>query len=344
MFASAKRGFVIAMTILMGLTMLTACGNAQETPNTTNETEPTMNIMQKSDPTQDDELNVLMIGNSFCYYYVEELYGMLTAAGYQKVNICNVYYSGCSLDQHWSWWKNGESHYTYYTTNETGRNEQKDVNLEHCLQQRNWDIISLQEAGARARYSGEGHLTVTEPYLTDLWGYIKEQFPLSRYFWHQTWSNQVGYDRNGKTVDSLEQQEKENTNTRAFALAVCKKYDLEHIPSGDAWQIVRQNGYDNLCARLAVSNGEGDYYHDGDIGGAQYLNACVWFEIITGKSCIGNAYTPAYNDAVILSDALQSTLKIDVNGTNFALKQELIDTLQKAAHEAVAQLGLQIEE
>ena len=50
-------------------------------------------IYQKSDPAEDDVLNLLMIGSSFCYYYVEELYGMLDAVGI-KANICNVYYSG----------------------------------------------------------------------------------------------------------------------------------------------------------------------------------------------------------------------------------------------------------
>ena len=48
------------------------------------------NIYQKPDPSQDDTLNILMIGNSLCYYYVEELYGMLKAAGI-KANVCNVY-------------------------------------------------------------------------------------------------------------------------------------------------------------------------------------------------------------------------------------------------------------
>lgn len=309
-----KRYICILLALLSVCTLLGACSNGQETSTTTEEPQLSMDIMQTADPAQDDELNVLMIGNSFCYYYVEELYGMLTAAGYEKVNVCNVYYSGCTLEQHWSWWQNGESNYDYYTTNETGRNGINGANLEYCLKQRNWDIISLQEASGKARNSGADHLTLTETYLTDLWGYLKEQFPMSRYFWHQTWSNQIGYNRNGSTVDSLEQQETQNANVREYALAVCEKYQLEHIPSGDAWQIVRQGGYDNLCARLSVNNGEGDYYHDGDIGGAQYLNACVWFEAITGQSCIGNTYRPDY-----------------------ALDETLIPTLQEAAHKAIEQ-------
>lgn len=311
-----KRCLTLFLALLLVIGTFGGCAYNQGSGQSTQGETQNLNIMQKADPAQDDELNVLMIGNSFCYYYVEELYGLLTAAGHKNVNICNVYYSGCTLEQHWSWWKNGEANYDFYTTNEAGRNGLQGTNLEYCLKQRNWDIISLQEAGAKARESGAGHLTLTETYLTDLWGYLKEQFPMSRYFWHQTWSNQVGYDRNGETVDSLEQQEKENAKTREYALAVCEKYQLERVPTGDAWQIVRQGGYDNLCARLAVNYGEGDYYHDGDIGGAQYLNACVWFEAITGESCVGNTYKPDY-----------------------ALDENLIPTFQEAAHKAIEQLS-----
>lgn len=311
-----KRCLTLFLALICICTLLGGCSNGDGTSTTTQATGLPANIMQKADPTQDDELNVLMIGNSFCYYYVEELYGLLTAAGYKNVNICNVYYSGCTLEQHWSWWKSNEANYDYYTTNETGRNGLQGANLEYCLNQRNWDIISLQEAGAKARKSGVEHLTLTETYLTDLWGYLKEQFPMSRYFWHQTWSNQIGYDRNSYKVESLDQQESDAAGTRAYSVAVCEKYDLERIPSGDAWQIVRQGGYDNLCARLSVNNGEGDYYHDGDIGGAQYLNACVWFEAITGQSCVGNTYRPDYT-----------------------LDESLITTFQEAAHKAVEQLS-----
>ena len=68
-----------------------------------------------------------------------------------------------------------------------------------------------------------------------------------------------------------------------------------------------------LCARLGVRGDEGDYGHDGDIGGGQYLNACVWFEILTGESCLGNTFRPSYE-----------------------LSEEKIAILQAAAHQAVA--------
>ena len=87
------------------------------------------------------------------------------------------------------------------------------------------------------------------------------------------------------------------------------------MPSGDAWEIARKSEIvgTTLCQRLAINNGEGDYYHDGDIGGGQYLNACVWYEVLMGESCIGNTWRPPYE-----------------------LSEEKIAILQAAAHEAVA--------
>ena len=70
---------------------------------------------------------------------------------------------------------------------------------------------------------------------------------------------------------------------------------------------------DVLCVGTDKNDGAGDHYHDGNTGGGQYLNACVWFEVLTGKSCIGNSWTPSY-----------------------ALDSAKIPELQKAAHEAVA--------
>ena len=304
--------------LLAALLIIALFGCAQQdAPATTQMEESTMpkNIMQKSDPTQDDELNILMIGSSFCYYYVEELYGMLTAVGYKNVNVCNVYYSGCPLQSHWEWWKSGEANYDYYTTNSDGRNGIKNANLEYCLQQRNWDIISLQESTHKIRNGGgEQHFLNTQAYLTDLWGYIQEQYPQSRYFWHQPWAYQVGADKNGVKMTDLAMQLAHTLPLKDYAVRVCKEFGLERVNSGEAWQIVREGGYDNLCARSGVNDNKGDYSHDGDIGGGQYLNACVWFEIITGQSCIGNTYRPDYD-----------------------LDENLMSTLQEAAHQAVAQ-------
>jgi hypothetical protein len=52
------------------------------------------------------------------------------------------------------------------------------------------------------------------------------------------------------------------------------------------------------------------------VGGGQYLNACIWFEVLSGKSCIGNTWRPS----------------------DYRLSEEKIAGLQLAAHQAVAEM------
>ena len=347
-----RRFLSIFLILTQAFSLLTACGSNPGNIDSTEEmSEPTMNTTP-SLPSKDVPLNILMIGSSFCYYYVEELYGMLTAAGYKDVNVCNVYYSGGTLAQHWLWWKNGDAKYEFYTTNAQGRvSAGQKVNLEFCLKQRPWDVISLQEGTSQIYKPGaENHLSETKQYWSELYDYMMQRFPNVCFLWHQPWSRQQGYVPTS-TPDSqpmtAENQVLYQEQIELFAKSVCQHYEgkVQRVNTGSAWQIIRQKyNYDEMCARLASNNGVGDYNHDGDIGGGQYLNACVWFEVITGESCIGNTYVPTYNSNIILTDELQSKLKVDVSGSTFTLKSELIDIIQKSAHEAVAQLGLGIAE
>ena len=322
------RRFMIYCLLFLMVFHLTGCQNFEEpmtqpTETTEAPTQPTSDY-QKSDPSEDDTLNLLMIGNSGCYYYVEELYGLAKAAGI-KMRVCNVYYSGCTLSQHWNWWVAKEANYDYYTTDENGRvKAEGKVDLEWCLQQQNWDFISLQEGGNAAFRTGTTKtlFAARQMYLNDLLGYLKKQFPMSTLLWQQNSAYQIGYNKSF-SVTSLEDQENDTQVFRDFAIAVQEKYGIDWIPRGDAALRMRQGGYDKLCARLGYgTNHEGDYYHDGDVGGGQYLTACVWLEVLTGRSCIGNSYRPVY------------TYKEEI----FTLDEDLITKLQQAAHDAVEDL------
>ncbi len=273
-------------------------------------------------PEEDDVIDVLMIGNSFCYYYVEELVGLAAADGI-KMRVCNVYYSGCYLSLHHKWWIAGDAPYQFFeTTAEGGRKQTNNVSLEWCLAQGEWDYISLQTASSATTNATDAVQLVADNklYLDAFYGYFREQFPKAQLAWHQTWSYAVGTATNGVVTTPETQVEKHEIN-EAAAKIICETYDLLRINSGDAWKIIRDGGYDKLCARIGKgTNHEGDFYHDGDIGGGQYLNACVWYETITGNSVIGNTYRPVYK----------------YNGVEIPLNSEMTyERLQEAAHEAV---------
>lgn len=311
----------IMVLILLLISLLPGCGSEKDTATTT---EPAQNIMQKSDPAEDDVFNLLMVGHSGCYYYTDELYEVAKAAGV-KMRVCNVYYSGCSLENHWKWWQNSEENYEFFVIDDEGKKTFQQVDLNFCLEQYNWDAITLMENSKITRKtSGKEAFADNEQYIADLFGYFQEQYPLSRLLWHHGWVYQVGYDQtevNGYKVDTAEEQTGFAERRKEFALCVTEKFGVDRVPGGDAWQIVRTKyGYDNMCARLGSNNNLGDYSHDGDIGGGQYLNACVWLETLTGQSCIGNTWRPTYQ-----------------------LSEELIAMFQQAAHEAVESMNASVD-
>jgi len=115
-----------------------------------------------------------------------------------------------------------------------------------------------------------------------------------------------------------------------------KDYDLVMVNSGAAWVEARaQNALletslipteGGLCARKGIRNentfpyytgnaNAGDGYHDGDIGGGQFLNACVWYEQLTGQSVLDNPYKPELT-----------------TGNKYELSEALLSLLRNAAH------------
>ena len=138
-----KRSLVYAILVLV--LVLTSCGQGiappektEEKVKTSEESQPVTveekpDIMQKGDPKADDVINVLMIGNSGCYYYVEELYGVAKAAGI-NMKVCNLYYSGCPMEKHWTWWKQNQSNYQFFVTDGNGRVKYENYSLRMALQ------------------------------------------------------------------------------------------------------------------------------------------------------------------------------------------------------------------
>ena len=338
----AKKVLSLVLVFASVCTLFCGCANQADTPETT--------VAKANDPSQDDTLYILMVGNSFCYYYVEELYGLLMAntdanRGYNNVEIYNLYYSGCTLSQHHEWWTNDIANYQLFKTSANGREEvisnTGKWKLEEVLTLGKWDYISLQGASSGASYATGDRTTISasiaelaEPLLD----HFHELHPNAQLLWHRTWPFEVGRI-SGKTTYDEALLEKYNEGMQSVCDYMCnefdkdKAYDLVMVNSGAAWPIARQENAKletslipegGLCARMGIRNEKtfpylqgnlnaGDGYHDGDIGGGQYLNACVWYETITGQSCIGNTYRP----------------------NNYELTEELLALLQNAAHKAV---------
>lgn len=287
---------------------------------------------------EDGTLQILLIGNSFCYYHTDELYGMLEAAGIEA-SVTNVYDSGCTVAEHVSFLNNNTQKYDFITYSKNGKTKESGKTLKACLVAEEWDVISLQQhfdPSEAMDYTTASEITLS--YAKTLYDYLKANYPNARLLWQQTWAYQVGYkgygdnDFSSSAPDRCVLDEDKQTlnyeNIRDVAKAVCSANNVERVPNGDAWQLARAVVGDILCDKtgsdLAADTHKSDCYHDGDEGGGQFLNACGWYEVITGLDCRDNTYVPSYEFLVNTGFNEELTTQEDV-----------IAALKEAAHTAV---------
>ena len=369
-----KRIIALILAILFGMLTLTSCSDASTPPNSSPVSTPSaptpdpdpnpkpdpdpepdpskklpdvlksvdVDPMFSNDPAEDGELNVLLIGNSYSYYWLDELWALLNAAGYKNARICNVYYSGCKFEQHWSWYANGEKNYLFQIWDGTVRKTRENAGLEECMSYANWDIISFQQSGTYMYGGGTENgparfeNSVYED-LPELYRLMYKNFPHAEFCWIQHWVHEIG--SSPAAGITLEAQNSYHEAYKSFSYKICEEYGLTNVPLGEAWQSVR---HDPMFFEL----GSGDYpvktlhtrvytsafkcykkvklddlSHDGDIGGGQYLNACVWFEVITHRSVVGNSFRPSYTHTY--------------ENKTYTFTEEQILLLQRAAHSAV---------
>ena len=328
-----KKLLCILLTMIFLCTPLLSCSSSlepvEEEKETKTETVKKTEEKKKEtkeadpvpDPDEDEVIKILMIGNSFCYYFPDELYGLLENAGY-TIDVYNLYYSGCKLNQHWNWYLYDEANYQFIQTHSASfedRTIKKDFTLKRCLDAQNWDIISIQQHfGPTVANTYEASYNSCNPYGEKLVNMIKKKHPKADLYFQETWAYQVGWSRDGVTIEDSAMQKTHAENISAACKQLCLDLQLPMIPCGSAWKIARSNPKigDVLCNK--GPNGDdskGDRYHEGTTGGGQYLNACVWFEVITGKSCIGNTWRP----------------------TDYKLDESRAQLLQQIAHQAVVE-------
>lgn len=262
--------------------------------------ESTTNLIEPE--RNDGVIDVLMIGSSSCYYYVEEMAALAIAKGI-KLRVCNVYYSGCPINKYYEDWLANFGDYQFFdTTAEVVNGEIKVTRkiagggktLEWCLAQGNWDVISMQSRGAlvmRDYLAGVDHLEADD--IRDatnfMFPYIKRQFPDAHLYLREQAAYQVGKKLSITTgvtyaFDTLEDQieyayAQKDASDRMVEKFNNEPYNLNMrvMPASQAMMLVREGfgqweGYDQLCARIGFQPNAPDVSfnpndpHEGDHG------------------------------------------------------------------------------
>jgi len=231
-------------------------------------------------------IRVLCIGNSFSWDAVEqELVPLCNAKGVE-VEIHNLYYGGCSLEQHARFLLEDKPAYSHRVcTNAEPRVVKDTITLRQALRDGKYDYISLQQAshdsGIRATY---------EPWLSMLIDTVRAYQPDAQICWMQTWA----YSRDSKHGAFPRYQS--DQQVMWDSIQACTRYVQEIVkekrpddklilvPCGTAIQNARATKLgDTLCR---------DGFHL-DYTYGRYTAACVWYEILTGKDVRRNPYKNA---------------------------------------------------
>lgn len=226
-----------------------------------------------------DTIRVLCIGNSFSWDAVEQELAPLCHEGEQPIIIGNLYYGGCSLQQHYMFLMQDTAAYSFRYIEHGVRTLNEGYSLRQALQLMSWDYISLQQAS-----HDSGIQSSYEPYLSCLIDTIRTYQPHSQLCWMQTWSYSADakhpafprYQRSQQIMDD---------SIQSATLALLEHHPkLTLIPCGKAITLARRTKLgDTLCR---------DGYHLNYVYG-RYTAACVWYELLTGMDCRRNAYKNA---------------------------------------------------
>ena len=226
-----------------------------------------------------DTIHILCIGNSFSWDAVEQELAPLCAAAKQAIIIGNLYYGGCSLEQHHRFLIKDTAAYSFRYIKEGIRTPHEGYSLRQALLLNQWDYISLQQAS-----HDSGIQSSYEPYLGDLIDSVRAYQPHAQLCWMQTWS----YSQDAKHPAFPRYQKSQqlmDDSIQSATLALLLRYpQLKLIPCGKAITLARKTKLgDTLCR---------DGYHLNYVYG-RYTAACVWYELLTGKDCRRNPYKNA---------------------------------------------------
>lgn len=139
-----------------------------------------------------DEMNILMIGNSFMDDTIQYVYNIADSVKYDKdLNLYGLFIGGCTLDMHWT---NFSNNYPIYDLRKWDSTNQKwvtvsNVSIEQALAlHHDWDYISFQQSSL---YSGQASSYSHLKELTDgVREIVKED---TKFVWLMTWAYSTAY-------------------------------------------------------------------------------------------------------------------------------------------------------
>ena len=224
------------------------------------------------------KLDVLFIGNSFSIDTAALLPDILSSMGINTVNVYVLYKGGCSMKEHYEYFKNDKPVYELYVYNSRGSTRlEKSISIREAMRRNPYDVLVFQQ------YSLEsGNYTTYEPYLSKIIQGHKLVSTSHRtvYAFNQTWAYASTHKQIGKTYASQE----------AMWAQICESVKKMRNASGIDIIIPCGTAIQNARSVKALQT-KNELTRDGthlDEYMGRYVAACTFFESIIGP-CMGRS-------------------------------------------------------
>ena len=216
-------------------------------------------------------MDILSIGNSFSQDAQRYLHRIAAAGG---VDLCtfNLYIGGCPLSKHF---RHMLSEQRAYALEMNGSNTRFYVSLKEALLNREWDVVTVQQAS---------HLSVDydtyQPYLDELVKYIRRYVPKAKIAVHQTWAYEQESRRLQEKMNYASYKEMLRDVVGAYQKAAEDiRADLL-IPSGEVFDAMLEKGIESVHR---------DGFH-ASLGLGRYALGLIWYRVLTGMDVSENTF------------------------------------------------------
>lgn len=215
-------------------------------------------------------MNILAIGNSFSQDATRYLHQIARADG-KDLQVTNLYIGGCPLDRHY---RNMLADSADYVLQYNGQVTGFFVSIKQALLNREWDVITLQQASPRSPFA-ESYF----PYINALYDYVKKHAPKAKIVIHQTWAYEQGCPKL-EALGFADQKEMFAGIKDSYQQAFDAVGADGIIPSGQLFQNLLEAGWEKVHR---------DTYHAGK-GAPRYALALLWYHMLTGQSVAENTF------------------------------------------------------
>ena len=216
-------------------------------------------------------MNILSIGNSFSQDAQRYLHRIAAADGV-ALSTFNLYIGGCPLSKHF---RNMLSEQRVYALEMNGVSTKFYVSLKEALLNREWDVITVQQASP----SSPDYETY-QPYLDELAAYIRKLVPKAKIAVHQTWAYEQGSPRLHEIMQYADYKDMLRDIKCAYQKAADQIGADYLIPSGEVFGAMLEKGIERVHR---------DSFH-ASLGLGRYALGLTWYRFLTGKDVSENTF------------------------------------------------------